>query len=481
MSGQVVAIVQAVLALALALSVLIAFHEFGHYWVARRLGVRVLRFSIGFGRPLFHWWPRRQPGRLLPAVTFGAGPPLRPPEIAADASEFVVAALPLGGYVRMLDEREGEVPRDQLHRAFNRQPPWVRIAVVSAGPIANLLFAVLAYWLAYLLGIPGIRPVVGEVDAESIAARAGLRGGDEIVAVAGAATPTWEAVLNASMPEVVRKSSVAVEVQRNGVTAQLQVDFGAFDLDAISRQGFFAELGARPKSAGLAPVIARIAPGSPAERAGFRIGDFVVAADGESIRDGYHWIAYIRARPEVPIRALVTNGDEQRELTVVPERVEDAADSYGRIGAEIGAPQELDPAMRGVERYGPVAAIGKAVSSTWDMAAMTVKLLWRMLFREASTSNLSGPISIAGYASKSASLGVVAFLTFLAVVSTGLAVINLLPIPLLDGGHLFFYLLESALGRPVPEAIQNVGQQIGLVILLGLMSLALYNDILRII
>ncbi|MCC6202869.1 MAG: RIP metalloprotease RseP [Gammaproteobacteria bacterium] len=473
--------VQAALALALALSVLIAFHEFGHYWVARRLGIRVLRYSIGFGRPLCHWWPR--PGRLLPTLSFRGGAPVRPPDVPEDTSEFVIAALPLGGYVRMLDEREGEVPREQLHRAFNRQPPWIRIAVVAAGPIANLVFAVLAYWLAYLIGIPGVKPVVGEVAAESIAAQADLRSGDEIIAVAGKTTPTWESVMNATMPEIVRRARVVVEVTRAGGTARLQFDFGPLHIDTVSEQGFFAAIGARPKQAVLAPVIAAITPASPAERAGFRAGDFVIAADDTPIRDGHEWINYIRTRPEIPIRALVRNGDQTREVTVVPERISDQEGTFGRIGAEIGAMQQADgdDSMRSVERFGPVTALGKAIGSTWDMAALPVKLMWRMIFGEASTTNLSGPISIAGFASKSASLGFISFLTFLAVVSVGLAIINLLPIPLLDGGHLLFYLIESALGRPVPEAIQNVGQQVGLVILLGLMSLALYNDIMRII
>lgn len=472
---------QALVAFILALSILVAFHEYGHFWVARKLGIRVLRFSIGFGRPLLHFWLRPRPGKLRPELIIGTGQPNRPPGVAVDASEFVIAALPIGGYVRMLDEREGDVPPEQAHLAFNRQQPWVRIAVVVAGPIANIIFAILAYWLVYILGVPGTRPVIGEVEPDSIAALVGMRSGDEIVAVAGRETPTWEAVLNASITEVVEQSRVPIEVIHEGRNAVLEVDFGGLDIDAVTGGDFFKAFGAYPKSPTLPAIIGEISPDSPAARAGLNPGDRVVAADGEAIRDWPQWVEYVRARPEVAIRVRVESATGMRELEVIPERIAEGDNATGRIGASVDLTRVEDLPLRGVERYGPITAIGMALQRTWDMSAMTLKIMWRMLFGEVSTDNLSGPISIASFASQSASQGIVSFLMFLAVVSVSLAVLNLLPIPLLDGGHLLFYLIESALGRPVPESIQIHGQQVGLFLLLGLMSLALYNDIMRII
>ncbi|NNL99472.1 MAG: RIP metalloprotease RseP [Gammaproteobacteria bacterium] len=451
-------ILQTIAAFIVALGILVAIHEFGHFWVARRLGVKILRFSVGFGQPLF---TRR---------------------LGADQTEFTIAAIPLGGYVKMLDHREGEVPAAEAERAFDRQPLAYRTAIVLAGPLANFLFAVAAYWAMFMTGVTGLQPLVGEVDANSLADRAGFRPGQEIVSVDGRSTPTWDALLHRAIAHVIDAREVSVGIiDVDGEQRELRLDFSAVNVDDISEGRFFAATGLYPMRPLIPAVIDSVEPGMPAAAAGMQAGDLILTSDGAAIRRWDDWVDYVRARPGRSIVVTLLRDGAEISAALVPGRVEDGGETVGRIGARVRIPDDLPPAPSAVERYGPIAAIGKALQKTADMTSMTLRILGKMLVGQASVKNLSGPVSIAQFAGQSASLGVAQFLGFLALVSVSLGVLNLLPIPLLDGGHLFFYLIEFAARRPVPESIQVLGQQIGLFVLLSLMGLAVYNDIMRII
>ncbi|ROR32221.1 RIP metalloprotease RseP [Inmirania thermothiophila] len=436
-----------------ALAILIAVHEFGHFWVARRLGVRVLRFSIGFGRPLW----RRQ---------------------GADGTEYVVAVLPLGGYVKMLDEHEGPVPPAERHRAFNNQPLWRRSAIVLAGPVFNLLFALVAYWVIHMAGVTGLRPVLGPVPEGTPAAQAGLAEGDEIVAVGGRRTPTWDAAMLALLDRALAGEAVRLRVRRAG-GGETALELALPGL-AGAAEGELdpATLGLVPWQPRMAPVIDRVVPGGAAEAAGLEPGDEVLAADGVPMPTWQAWVDYVRARPGQPIRVRVRRGEAVVELEVTPEAGEDGV---GRIGAYVRIPEGVFEAMRVEVRYGPVAAAREAAAKTGRMIGLMVRLLGRMALGQASVENLSGPISIAQYAGQSAAVGLVPFLSFLAVVSISLGIINLAPIPLLDGGHLLYYLIEAVKGSPLSEQAQMLGQRVGIAVLLALMGLAFYNDLARLL
>ena len=438
-----------------AIGLLVTVHEYGHFWVARRLGVKVLRFSIGFGKPL---WTRR----------FGK-----------DATELVVAAIPLGGYVKMLDEREGEVAAEELDRAFNRKPVSTRIAVVVAGPAANFLFAILAYWIMFVYGVPGLKPVVGDVLPASYAAAAGIRAGDEIRFIENQPTPTWEttimALLNANLDgkEIVNLRVV----DSSGNERYLQAYFETPDA-LLKKGGVLDNFGLsvwRPPA-----VIERLVEGGAGERAGMLPGDKVVHADDTPIRNWEQWVEYVRERPGDSIAMQLMRNGELVELAVTPDRESEDGKIIGRIGAYVQLPGEQERAtMRVVVRYGMLEAVPEALYKTWEVTTLTLRTLWKMVSGRASVENLSGPISIARYAGQSAAVGLATFLGFLGIVSVSLGVLNLLPVPILDGGHLLFYLLEMVKGSPMSETAQLVGQKIGITLLLALMSLAFYNDLVR--
>ncbi|MGB5260281.1 MAG: RIP metalloprotease RseP [Gammaproteobacteria bacterium] len=444
------------LAFILAIGALVTVHEFGHYWVARRLGVKVLRFSIGFGNPL---WQR----------TFGS-----------DNTELVVAAIPLGGYVKMLDEREGEVAPDERHRAFNRQPLSTRVAVVFAGPLFNFMFAILVYWAMFVAGVPGLRPVVGDVQSNSLAERAGLLAGDEILAIGDRPTPTWEAavmeLLDAGLGE---QSSILLDVRgSDGRERRLQAGLG--DSVLLEKGGVLENFGVGLWQ--LPPVIDEIVPGGAAGDAGLQAGDRILLADGEAIDSWNDWVAYVRERPGQTLQVLVRRDGGEVPVTLVPARKRESGQEIGFIGASVLLPdQEQRDTMRVVVRYGPLKAVSAALGKTWEVTTLTLRTLWKMLAGKASIENLSGPISIAQYAGQSATIGLAAFLGFLGIVSVSLGVLNLLPIPVLDGGHLLYYLVEFVKGSPVSETAQLIGQKIGIAMLLALMSVAFYNDLLRLV
>ena len=446
-----------ILAFVVAIALLVAIHEFGHFWVARKLGFKVLRFSIGFGKPL---WLHR--GR--------------------DGVEYAIAAVPLGGFVRMLDEREGPVAPEQLAQAYNRQPVWKRALVLVAGPGANLLAAVLIYWVMLLVGVPGVRPLVGEVAAESPAAAAGLRAQDEFVAVGGRATPTWESTALALLDAVLAgETSVELALRDehgNPRLTRLALD----DPRGLTEPGALLErLGLQPWAPTLAPILGEVDAAGAAARAGLRSGDRIETLEGAPVADWRELVTLVQARPGERLRFGVLRGGERLEIEVLVAAADLEGRPIGRVGVRPFVPEGLFDRLRSVQRFGPLEAVPEAVERTVDLSVLTLRMLWRMLTGDASLSNISGPINIAQYAGVTAAIGVVAFLGFLAVISVSLGVLNLLPIPVLDGGQLVFLAAEQATGRPVSPAVEAVGQQLGVLLLVALMGLAFYNDIARLL
>ena len=446
-----------ILAFVVAVGLLVAVHEFGHFWVARRLGVKVLRFSIGFGRPL---WRRQS---------------------APDEPEYVIAAIPLGGYVKMLDEHEGPVPPAEVHRAFNRQSLWVRTAVVVAGPLFNFLFAIVAFWLVLTLGETGIRPLIGEVEPGKAAARAGLQVGDEIVSINDRPTPTWSLALQELATASVGQPELRIAVRESGGGQKVRVMSSSDVGDLAETRDLLAHLGMTPERPAIPPVFGKILAGEPAELSGLREGDRILSADGESLDDWGQWVKYVQARPGVDIDLLVERDGQSQQITLTPAPYARNGEVIGRIGASNQPVPGLIERYQVKYRMGWGEAMPAAVVKTWEYSILTLKVIWRVLTGEASIHNLSGPITIADAAGKTASIGFVYFLKFLAVVSISLGVLNLLPVPVLDGGHLLYFAIEAVKGSPLSEAAMMQGQKIGLVMLLGLMTLAFYVDILRIL
>jgi len=448
-------IVQTLIAFIVALGILVAIHEYGHFWVARKVGVKILRFSIGFGKPI---WTAR---------------------LGDDETEFAIAAIPLGGYVKMLDEREGEVPPELMHRAFNNQTLTHRTAIVLAGPVANFLFAILAYWAMYMIGVSGPRPLIGEIAPDSLAFAAGLKAGEEIKGVNGQAAPTWDNVFRSSVTAILDSSSIVLQVaDSDGRERDVVLNLSRISVDELGRGEFFDKVGFEPFRAAIEPRIGRVVADEPAALAGIRAGDEIVSADGRPIDNWIDWVEYIRANPGRTIDVGLLRNGVRLKLLLTPKAVDAGGKQIGRIGAEVDV-TGITPTPVGTERYGALDAVPMAFSRTGEVVATTLKFLRKMVLGEASVESLSGPISIAHYARQSAELGLSRFLDFLALVSISLGILNLLPIPLLDGGHLLYYLLEFVMRRPVPESVQLFGQQIGFVLLLGLMGLAVYNDIMR--
>lgn len=443
-----------ILAFIVVIGLLVTVHEFGHFIVARLAGVKVLRFSIGFGPAIVRWGGRD------------------------GGTEYVLAALPLGGYVKMLDEREGEVPESERALAFNSKSIGRRLAIVSAGPAFNFLFAILAYWIVFMVGIPGARPIVGDVAPASVASRAGIQEEDLIVAVNGEETSTWSAVNIALLEAVLEPGPVRVRVQDSDGTERDAV----FD---VENPRPLTEPGALLPGLGLSewfppPTIANVSDGSPAAMAGLRPGDRILESNGMQVRDSREWIEQIQHSADEPMTLRVRRDGRDLALHVTPEAfTQDDGTRVGRIGAEVGYPEELRDRLFTVERHGFFAAFGAGVAQTADVSMLTLRVLGRMLVGDVSLKNLSGPINIADYAGRSASYGPVSFLVFLAIVSVSLGVLNLLPVPILDGGHILFLAWEALRGAPPSPMAEAIGQRIGIVLLVLLMSVAFYNDIAR--
>lgn len=451
-------ILQTILSFVLVIGILVTVHEFGHFWVARRLGVKVLRYSIGFGKPLLRWTRKN------------------------DETEYVLAVIPLGGYVKMLDERETEVEEHELHRAFNRKPLGSRFAIVLAGPMFNFLLAICAYWLMFVIGISGLKPIIGDVTPESIAARAGLQSGDIIVAINGKQTPTWDTtILNLLENVLDEKRQLTVDVLQQGQTEeQLTLDLSTLHTN-LDRKTLLSGLGFQPYRIELPPVIGQILQGEAADKAGLRVGDRLISADGVELKTWYQWVKYVQARPGETINLRIQRDGKYFTLAVTPKKKLDKTKEYGYIGAVVDTNIDTPESLQAVLQYGPGEAVVHAVEKTMQISVLTLRMLGKMVTGEASIENISGPITIARYAGYSAAVGFAQFLAFLAIVSISLGVLNLLPIPLLDGGHLMYYIIEFVTRKPVSERVQLVGQQIGILILGMLMIIAFYNDLLRVL
>ena len=432
----------------IALAILISVHELGHFLVARWLGVGVIRFSIGLGRPLLRYQRR------------------------ADTTEYVLAAIPLGGYVKMIDEREEEVPPSQLHLAFNRQALWKRTAIVAAGPAFNFLFAILAYWAVFVVGETGLSAVVESVEPKSIAAQAGFREGDRLLSIGNRDARIWEHAAFALTVASFRGEELGVRVRDSAGTERERWIEGG-QLSAVPDGGnILRQLGFNPRPLQLPAIVGELVKGEAAEGAGMQLGDHILAVDGQPINDWAHWVETVKARPGQEIRVEINRSGARLTLSVTPRAIEKDGVRIGRIGA--GA--QMDQM---VVRYTPLAALGQAWGRTLDMSLLSLRMMGRMLVGQASVKNLGGPITMAKAAGTTGSRGWESFIRFLAVVSLSLGILNLLPIPILDGGHLVYFLIEWIKGSPVSESVQLQGQKIGIVLIAGLMGLAFYVDIAR--
>ena len=450
-------------AFVLTLAILVVVHEFGHFQVARWCGIKVLKFSFGFGKPIYA------------------------KKIGKDQTEFLISALPLGGYVKMLDERElsedelSIYTKADLGRAFNRQSVWKRILVVLAGPVANLLLAILLYWVLMVQGVTGIKPELGDIQSNTAAGHAAFKAGDVIRQVAGKAVVTWQDVQWVMLEKAIKNSSINIQtIAADGTTANHDLQLSGLNKEDFEGD-FLAKLGLQPKQPKLPAVIGRLIQGSPAERAGLQVGDLVVAANGSPVSDWQTLVAEIQAHPSQKLRLDIKRNQQTLNLEVVPDALNENGEVKGQIGAALKVDEQALSGFLITQHYSSLEALQKAAYKTWETSIFSLKMLANMLTGYVSVKTISGPVTIANYAGQSAHLGIKAFIGFLAMISISLGVLNLLPIPVLDGGHLLYYIVEIVKGSPVSEKTMEIGQRIGMFILMLLMTCALYNDINRLI
>ena len=452
-----------ILAFIITIGLLVTIHEYGHFQVARWCNVKVLRFSIGFGKPL---WQK----------TFGK-----------DNTEFVLAAIPLGGFVKMLDEREQQaeenpVPQSEadLKRAFNRQSVWKRIAIVLAGPLANLLLAIVLYWGLFMLGVTGMRPIIGVVADNSLAAQASLKSGEIIQKIAGKPVSTWQEARWLLLEESLENKMVEIEaVNNNNELLQHTLSFEGINNDG--EIDILKKIGLDVFKPNIPAVIGEILPNSAAEKAGFMPNDKILQIDSVVTDNWEQVVNIIKLSPNKKLQFEIKRGQEIVRIAATPEAIKENQQTIGRMGAGVKLDKhELDKLLITLN-YSPLLSLQKAIAKTWDTSIFSLKMLGKMLTGQVSLKGISGPVTIATFAGESANLGLKTFLSFLALVSISIGVLNLLPIPVLDGGHLMYYMLEILKGSPVSEKTMLVGQKIGFVLLGLLMTIAIFNDFNRLI
>ena len=441
-------IIHTVFYFVISIGVLVAVHEFGHFWVARRVGVKVLRFSIGFGHVLWRYQKN------------------------ANSTEYVLSLIPLGGYVKMVDEREGEVSPEDLPMAFNRKPLLARTAVVAAGPMFNLVLAVALFWSVLVIGEIGIKPILGAAAANSIAQEAGFTEGDEIIAVNDEITPTWTQAMSSIMSTALEgENNISVKVKSSDMIESVKI----LHVDSSQTQNpdaLYAKLGMKLFSPTLQPLIGNVLDHGAAKTAGFQSNDLILRANDIPVTQWQQWVDIVKASPNQALQILIERDGVQSTLSLTPN-------SEGKIGASVQVPESLIKSFQVHYALSPFDAIPAAFSTTYHYSTSTIKMMGQMFAGKASLDNLSGPISIAQYAGQSAEMGLVHFLKFMGLISVSLGVLNLLPIPVLDGGHLFFFAIEGLKGSPVSESIQLFFQRIGIVFLGLLMATAMFMDVGR--
>ena len=451
-------ILLSIIAFIISVGLLITFHEFGHFSVARFFDIKVLRFSIGFGRPIY----TRHFGR--------------------DRTEFTICLLPLGGYVKMLDDREGTVVQQEKAREFNGKPLWQRFLIVLAGPFFNFIFAIIAYSLIYTIGINALKPIIGHVETTSIASSSGFVEDQEILSINGVSTPTWPTVIDSLVNHVVSGDVVDIQVKNNSGEKQvLSLNLSSISIDEMADGNLLKKLGLNIVKLKLPPIIGEIEKNGPAQASGLLQNDRIIAVNSNLVDSWQEWVEIIQENPNKSLNVELLRDEALINIELRPKNYEINGKNIGRIGARPAVNDDLYSSYFALEQYSLHLAILRAFDKTWEMSVLTLKVLAKMITGDASVKNLSGPISIAKYAGQSASIGATALLTFLAIVSISLGVLNLLPIPLLDGGHLVYYVIEFFTGKPVSDSVQMTGQQIGIVLLFGLMGLALYNDFVRLL
>lgn len=448
--------VQKALAFIVCLGVLIAVHEYGHFWVARRNGIKVLKFSIGFGKPLFSWRDKYD-------------------------TEYIIAAVPLGGYVKMVGESGTEVDPALQSQSFANKTVAQRFSVVAAGPLVNLLFAVLLYWALFIHGMTGVVPTIGAIKADSPAAVAGMVQGDEVTAIDGKSTTTWEAVSLALVDRIGDTGAIKVTVKtaESDVSKDYLLNVNTY-MAGQEKENPVELLGIERYFPKVPVILGEVAEGKAGERQGLMSGDHVQTVNGQAVDDWTKWVELVRAHPGKAVEITLLRQGQLLTLSVIPDSV---ATKEGQNIGQLGvSPSEealtLPPDMIRTYNYAPHEALVQAANHTWSLIGLTLKTLWKMAKGEISLESLSGPITIARLAGESASYGLETFVSFMAYLSISLGVLNLLPVPVLDGGHLMFYLVEWLKGSPVPERVQHIGNSIGLGLLMMFMGLALYNDVL---
>ncbi|MDD3354394.1 RIP metalloprotease RseP [Zoogloea sp.] len=441
----------------LALGVLIVVHEYGHYGVARLCGVKVLRFSLGFGKVV---WMRRW------------GP---------DQTEWALSIFPLGGYVKMLDEREAPVASHELHRAFNRQNVWKRIAIVAAGPLANFLLAIALYWGLYSGGVEELRARIGEPVAASAADKAGFTAGELVRSVNGTPVATWQEFRWVLLNQALDRKVVDVEM----INEAREINVRRLDLSGISvdqsEKDAATQLGLQLYRPAVPAVLGHLSPGGAAATAGLKSGDRVLRIGDKAVNDWTDLVLAVRDAPGQTLEMEILRSGEAQVFSLVPTGVEEGGRRIGRIGVAVADADIRRDLMFVTVRYDLSEAFVKGLRQTWDTAALSVIVMGRMITGEVSVKNLSGPVTIADFAGQSAKMGWTHYIKFLALISISLGVLNLLPVPVLDGGHLLYYVIEIIKGGPVSERVMEIGQQIGMVLLAALMAFAFYNDINRLV